>query len=434
MLDSLVSSDEMATAFPIEAFDVFRERMLIDREIIKKMKKTRGTEAFPATRKERRAHQAKARKDMIKWLGHEILRRVYTPSPMRERLVFFWGDHFTATGKRGILRRATSPYIEEAIRPNIAGRFEDLLIPAVTHPLMLNYLDQFRSVGPNSQRGVKSKGQLGLNENLAREILELHTLGVNGAYTQIDVRQLAELLTGLSYTANDGLVFRYKRAEPGAETVLGKTYGDNGRQTMDPIRAVLRDLANHPTTARHVSSKLAVHFISDTPAPDLVDQMTEAYLRTDGNLMSVYAAMLDHPTAWSTTFRNAKLPLDFVSSSCRALVVAPGIIQDMRRKDMRRIFFTPMANMGHIWQQPTGPDGLAEADTNWITPQGLAARIEWAMNIPQRLKPELPDPRVFVTEALGSFADSTVRFAAGAAENKTEAIGLVLSSPAFQYR
>ncbi|MEP4978185.1 DUF1800 domain-containing protein [Ascidiaceihabitans sp.] len=436
MLQGLQSADAMAQTFPIESFDTFREtRMKAVAAQRKILKENRGSDIGKAARKQRNVLNRIARTDKGRWLGQNLLRRSYTEQGFFERLAFFWGDHFSAQGKQGLIRRATSPYIEDAIRPNMTGQFADLLKAAVLHPLMLTYLDQHRSVGPNSAFSMRKTAQgkaAGLNENLAREVLELHTLGVNGPYTQTDVTQLAELFTGLTFQVNVGFKFRKDMVEPGAETVLGKTYGD--QMNRAPVLAVLDDLAVHPATASHVAWKLAMHFVSDTPDPALIDHVAAAFQATDGNLMAVYTALLDHPAAWQTDKMNFKFPVDFVGSACRALAIPPAPIQAFDEKGMQNAISTPMTMMGQNWQLPIGPDGWPEEDSEWITPQGLSGRVRWAMAVPQVLQPALPDPREFVDAALGSFAPDAVRFAASAAESKTEAIGLVLASPAFQRR
>jgi len=328
---------------------------------------------------------------------------------------------------------ATVPYVEEAIRPRINGSFADLLIAATLHPLMLHFLDQAGSVGQDSRAAKRSKKLKGLNENLAREVLELHTLGVDGPYSQTDVRQLAKLFTGLSYSRELKFRFRPGYAEPGAETVLGRTYGGDPA-TLEPVRRALRDLATHPATARHIASKLAVHFVSDTPDPALVQHIEGRFIDTGGDLMAVCGALLEHPSAWKPTLSNVKPPTDFIASACRALAPATDQIEALNAVTIRRLFLNPLTLMGQIWNRPNGPDGWAEEDTAWVTPQGISARLHWALNVPQKLRPTLPDPRDFVVNALGSFAPQPVQFAAKAAESKSDAIGLILAAPAFQRR
>lgn len=432
MLDGVLGPDLMQTAFPIEPFSTFLERFAAQQAQSRILRKHRGTETGEAARAARRQIHLQARSDAARWTGRALMRMARTPAPFRERLVAFWADHFTAHGRGGVLRDATGPYVEDAIRPNIAGRFADLLQAAVMHPLMLHYLDQVQSVGPNSPLAQRRKAALGLNENLAREVLELHTLGVDGPYTQGDVRELAALFTGMSVDAQKGFVFRKARAEPGAETVLGVTY--EARPGVQNIREVLEDLSVHPATAEHLARKLAVHFVSDTPNAELIAHMAARYLAADGDLMALYAGLLEHPSSWEAELRNVKPPIDFMASAFRALDVPDQVIQDAKVKDIRSGILRPLARMGQAWQKPPGPDGWEERDGHWMTPQGLAERTLWAMRAPIRLRPNLPDPRLFVETALGGYADKRVRFAASAAESRVEAIGLVLLSPAFQRR
>lgn len=432
MLAGLSAPDAMAARFPIEDYPSFRSRM-VEREAQSLVRKQNpGTPTADRAKKAIRLLNRAAREDHLRWMAHHVLRRVHSKTAFRERLAFFWGDHFTATGKRGLIRRATSPYMQSAVRPHLAGRFADLLVAAVTHPVMLDYLDQTRSVGPASPAGLKRPDKRGMNENLAREILELHTLGVGGPYTQGDVRELAELLTGLTHSAENGRKFRKGWAEPGAETVLNKAYGGTPNPHFRDIEAALRDLAAHPATARHMAGKIAVHFVSDTPDPALVDALETAWLASDGNLMAVYEALLRHPAAWIRARVNVKPPFDFVASACRALAVPEAGLAGLSEADLRIRLHTPLRLMGHVWQKPDGPDGLPEADSAWITPQGVAARLQWAVTVPGLLLGALPDPRIFVETALGPDVPDAVRFAARAAETRSDGVGLVLASPAFQ--
>ncbi|PYG26413.1 DUF1800 domain-containing protein [Pelagimonas varians] len=431
MLDGLVGADKMSEWFRIPSFQEFSKR-LVRAQALKKQRRMQSDGAdSEELRKQIRLLNKAARQDHFDWLGSHILRRTYSETPFRERLEGFWADHFTAAGKGGLLRRAVSPFVQSAIRPNMAGAFEDLLIAAVTHPLVVHYLDQVGSTGPNSIRATNKPGKFGLNENLAREILELHTLGVAGPYTQTDVRELAELLTGLTSQASKGRQFKTNMAEPGSETVLGKSYSGS-RPDFGDIEEVLRDLARHPATARHMAGKLAVHFVSDTPDPALVDALERTWRDSDGNLSEVYGALLKHPAAWWTDTHNVKKPFEYISSAARALAIPPKTIQRFQEKEMRQRISEPLRLMGHIWQKPSGPDGLEEADGEWLTPQGVAARLQWAVIVPQLLMPRLPDPREFVDIALGGRASEAVRFAASAAESRAEGVGLVLISPAFQ--
>ncbi|EET46848.1 DUF1800 family protein [Thalassobium sp. R2A62] len=360
-----------------------------------------------------------------------VQRGVSTSDGLRERLVRFWADHFTAQSDRAVTRHLVAAYVEEAIRPHVMGRFSDMLRAVVTHPVMVLYLDQEQSMGPNSRQAAQR--DRGLNENLAREVLELHTLGVGGPYSQDDVRQLAELMTGLSYTPQDGFKFRFRFAEPGEEIVLGRSYG-GGAPQLDDILAAMDDLAAHPATAKHLARKLAVHFVSDTPEPALVSAVEQALVQTGGNLGAAVEALLTHDDAWLIDLEKVKQPFDFMLSSLRGLGVSPASVGAADDRTVRRLAERPLRVMGQPWEQPPGPDGWAEDAAAWITPQGMAGRITWAMQAPKAFVDPLPDPRDFVHTALGPYATQDIEFAANAAESVTEGIGLILSSPAFQRR
>ncbi|GHF40836.1 DUF1800 domain-containing protein [Seohaeicola zhoushanensis] len=432
MLQGLQGPDEMAQRFAIDSYADYETWLTATRHLRKgedpqdKRDKMQALEAFKKARRD----QALA---SLGWAMQAQLRWTWTGTGFRERLVSFWADHFTAMGKNVLMRTGVAPYVETSIRPHVAASFPDLVIAAVTSPLMLHYLDQVTSVGPNSRAARRREALGGLNENLAREVMELHTLGVGGPYTQDDVRQLAELFTGLSVNKQSGFAFRPAYAEPGAETILGRRYGGDPAR-LDSVHAALRDLALHPATAEHISRKLAVHFVSDTPDPDLVSAMTARFLDTGGDLVKVYSVLLGHPAAWAEPLRNVKPPQHFVGSAWRALAVTPERVAAMRPREIRQGFDRPLATMGQPWLTPNGPDGFPEQDEAWVTPQGVAARLLWAVNVPQTLRPQLPDPRAFVDQALGRFATDAVRFAAAAAESQAEAVGLVLASPAFQRR
>ncbi|MFT6649587.1 DUF1800 domain-containing protein [Pseudophaeobacter arcticus] len=433
MLARLQGPDRAADHFPIAKTD---EILALVRVFAKLRKLNRSKRTTPEAKLAEKAFKRFRREYLQQrdlWFRQLLLRHVTTQDGFRERLTLFWADHFTAKGKNRAMRPLAYGYVESAIRPNITGRFEDLLIAALTNPLMLHYLDQFRSRGENSALSRRQGGRGGLNENLAREVLELHTLGVDGPYGQKDVRQLAELFTGLSYGVEKGFVFDQRMAEPGAETVLGRVYG-GAEPALAPVLQVLRDLARHPATAAHIAQKLAVHFTQDQPDPDLVADLTSAYRDSGGDLLEVYTALLSHATSWQPELRNVKPPFDFLASACRGLGVAPALLAGWEPKQIRRGFIAPLKLMGQDWQSPVGPDGWAEADAAWITPQGLSARLRWAMAAPQRLVEPLPDPLGFAQQCLGARANPGVQFVASAAETRGEALGLVLCSPAFQRR
>ncbi|MFK7837694.1 MAG: DUF1800 family protein [Sulfitobacter sp.] len=432
MLQGLAGPDDAVETFPIPPFEHLQDALVLRRRFAGYARERGDTPEGKEAHEKSRKVVRQIRDERDQWFIHMLLRQTRAPNAFRERLVAFWADHLTAAGTQDLLRAGGPIYVDEAIRPHIAGNFADLLTAAITHPLMLHYLDQNLSAGPGSRAAKRRRRPLGLNENLARELLELHTLGVDGPYNQTDVRELAELLTGMSATRNYSFKFRNRMVEPGTETVLGKTYGP--RAGMDPIRAVLRDLAVHPVTARHLATKLAVHFISDTPPAEVIAAIEQAYLRTDGDLMACYAALLEHPDAWSPEARNIRPPMEFMAACLRSLNLPAATLQALEKKDILQIFFDPLELMGQNWARPAGPDGLAEEDDAWITPQGISARMEWTMQVPARLMENLPDPRAFVRTALGENIPPAVAVAAAAAESRAVAIGLILSSPAFQRR
>lgn len=366
------------------------------------------------------------------FLRLQIARGLESPDGLRERLVRFWADHFSALPRLRDQRAILVSRIDHAIRPHVAGRFADMLVAVELHPGLLIGLDQVASVGPTSRAGQR-KGQ-GLNENLAREMIELHTMGVGAGYSQADVRQLAELLTGLDVTLEEGMIFAPGKAEPGAETVLGQTYGAEG---LEPIRTVMADLARRPETARHLSRKLAVHFLSDAPDEGLVARMAEAYLAADTALLPVIRVLLEDPAAWQPPLQKARQPFDFMVAALRGLGIDGATVLRMGNKPFRRMIREPMQLMGQDWESPRGPDGWPEAASAWITPQGLAARITWAMEVPGRLVAAggMPDPAAFAGRVLGEMAgQGDLATWAARSESPREGVGLVLASPAFNRR
>jgi len=353
-------------------------------------------------------------------------------SPLRERLTWFWADHFTAAPTNLVTRAAATAYVDEAIRPHVAGRFADMLKAVTRHPMMLVYLDQAASVGPDSR--VARRTGRGLNENLARELLELHTLGVEGGYSQADVRQAAELLTGLSVHPERGFIFRPNAAQPGAETVLGQSYGSGQRGRLEDIDRFLEDLAAKPQTARHIASKLATHFVADDPPAALVSGLEATFRDSDGDLAAVTEALVTHPDSTKPPLRKVKTPMDYIASTLVAFGITGAEMRDLSARQLRRLIVRPMTAMAQPFMRPPGPDGWPEAAAHWITPQGLATRISWATAVAARLQDRVDDPRTFLDETLGVHAGADVRFAVSAAETRAEGIALVLASAEFNRR
>jgi uncharacterized protein (DUF1800 family) len=387
---------------------------------------------YRAARKAKDEAQAKVVRRQADALALEaakatFARAIGSDDPYRERLVAFWADHFTTAARNRIEAPLPAILIDDAIRPHVTGHFADMLVAVMTHPVMLIYLNQEASFGPSSPKGKRQKK--GLNENLARELLELHTVGVGAGYAQSDVRELAELLTGLTVSPEEGFVFDKNRAEPGAETVLGLRYDGKG---MAPILQALGDLAARPETAAHLARKLAVHFVADDPDPALVAALDATFRDTAGDLKAVSRALVAHPAA--LTGKKARQPFDFLVAALRALGVDPPTVLKADPRRFRQLIIDPLEAMGQPLHQAPGPDGWPEREADWITPQGLAARIDWAMQAPERLVRPLPDPRVLLRTALGDGAGEALVWAVSAAESARDGVGLVLASPDFNRR
>lgn len=355
------------------------------------------------------------------------------PVGFGERLVQFWSNHFTI--RTGGLRNVAiaQAHVEDGIRPHINGSFAALLRSAITHPAMVIYLNQNRSIGPRSVMAVRNPGRGGLNENLGRELLELHTLGVDAAYGQDDVRQAALLLTGLTLDVTSDIGFDRKRAEPGPLTVLGRSYRER-KSSLDDIFALLDDLAVHPATATHIARKLAVHFASDNPNPQLVADLAAVWQDTGGDLPSVYAVLVSHPALAASFRQKVRQPFEYVATSLRALGLSREAILAVDPKRLRRFLHVALRNMGQSPGEAPGPDGWPEDAAAWVQPQLLAERIDWAMTAPDKLLATMPDPRELLRTALGDTASEELVWATPKAESVREGVGLILASAELNRR
>jgi uncharacterized protein (DUF1800 family) len=346
-----------------------------------------------------------------------------TEAPLLERLTRFWSNHFTVSCIRPVIRGFAGAFEREAIRPHVTGRFVDLLLAAERHPAMLFYLDQVISIGPNSQAG-KRLGR-GLNENLGREMLELHTLGVDGGYTQADVEALARILTGWSIArlnAPDPGIFHFypQIHEPGPKTLLGKTYREDG---LAEGEAALRDLARHPATARHIATKLARHFIADNPPPDSVLRIAAVFRETDGDLKRVTAAVVREEAAWKTPLSKLRTPDDLLVSACRVsgfTPPAPMLVNSLHVLDQQP-FFAP------------SPAGWPDLAGEWIGPESVLHRIEWCQLYSARV-PDPPDPESLADSVFGEMLPDETGQAIRRAASRREGLALLLAAPQFQRR
>ncbi|HWE07337.1 MAG TPA: DUF1800 domain-containing protein, partial [Rhizomicrobium sp.] len=254
-----------------------------------------------------------------------------TDRPFAERLVRFWSNHFTISDKKKKVLLFAGDFEREAIRPNINGTFEDMLFAVVLHPAMQIYLDNWRSIGPDSSAG-KDRGK-GLNENLGRELMELYTLGVDGGYTQADVIAMAKLLTGFGVYAGhaNGFGFFPERHEPGPITLRGKTYPAG----WDGSVAAIKDLAHDPATARNIARKLAAHFISDNPPKESVARLEKAFNDSHGNLHAIAQAIVDDPAAWNAEQKKMRTPVEYVTAAMRLCGWSQARDMDHERRKLR---------------------------------------------------------------------------------------------------
>ena len=362
---------------------------------------------------------------------------ISTDTPFFERLVHFWSNHFAISADKQPLPAIAGLFENEAIRPHVTGRFADLLLAAEQHPAMILYLDNQRSIGPDSKLAKRAnrrqnRQEFGLNENLAREILELHTLGVDGGYSQQDVTTFAKVITGWSIGgANergrfaDGepgrFEFRENIHEPGGQTLLGKHYAAAGIKQGE---AVLRDLAVHPSTARFLATKLARHFVADAPPEALVQRLTDAHLDSDGDLSVVYEALISAEESWLTINAKYKSPHDFVISTLRAFDHVP---------DRPQFIVAALDLMGQTPYRPGSPEGWPDTALQWGGADALYKRIEWANTVARRVGSRV-NPIELGQAVLGPAFGAETRKAVARAESFSQGMTLLLASPDFQRR
>lgn len=344
-----------------------------------------------------------------------------------ERLVGFWSNHFCISAGKGELARIWAGAFErEAIRPYVLGRFADMLRAVEQHPAMLFFLDNQQSIGPQSPAGVKR--HRGLNENLAREIMELHTLGVGGGYTQEDVTALARILTGWTFAGRDGrlappgsFAFNVNAHEPGPQRLLGRTYDDTG---VAQGEAALADIAHHPSTAKFIATKFARHFVADDPPPALVARLEQSFRRSGGDLKALALALIDSDEAWRMVLAKMRTPYDFLVAAGRLLGRVP---EDPQR------YLGPLAVLGQPLWTPAGPNGFPDANAAWAAPENVKLRLDIASQIASRVG-DAVDPLALLDTAAGDAASAETRQAVARAETRQQAVALLLMSPEFQRR
>jgi len=367
--------------------------------------------------------------------------------PVHERLVHFWSNHFTVSTAKPVAVALPPSFEKDAIRPHVGGRFADMLMASTKHPGMIVYLDNWLSIGPNSQiaRGPRQPRPFlggpratGLNENLAREILELHTLGVNGGYAQRDVQALAAIITGWTYERprlrelvresggerNGAQLFEFDAAahEPGPQTLLGRTYAQSG---VDQGEAALNDLARHPSTARFIATKLCRHYIADDPPSAAVARVELAFRGSDGDLRATMEALVDSPEAWEESRRKFKRPEEYAISLLRTANV---------RALPNANAVGALTQMGQRPYAAPGPDGWSDIAASWLTADLVWKRIEFAQAYADRVGRADVDPVQLGDASLGALMSDETRTAVRRAESATQGLALLFAAPEMQWR
>lgn len=375
------------------------------------LREDRETKPPPGQSRSRRLLEAQA--------AAQMANAVTTPAPFRERLVWFWTNHFTVSLRRGQCAAVAAAFVQEAIRPHVTGRFSDMLLAVMRHPAMLLYLDNVSSVGPDSLAGQRL--HRGLNENLARECLELHTVTPLAGYTQNDVTAFAKILTGWSNDLRaDPPGFRYRpfTHEPGVLTVLGQQFPPDEAGGV----AALAFLGNHPATHRFLATKLAYHFVADDPPAGDV-RAIEAVLRdSNGDLGAAAATLVVLDDVWrpATKFRT---PMEFMIASVRALGVPPEQMPTM---------VGILSGLGQPIWAPPAPNGWPDRAADWAAPEAMLRRIDWASGFAGRIGDR--DVTAIADNALGPLLRQQTRDAIRRAGSRREAMTLLLTSPEFQRR
>ena len=350
----------------------------------------------------------------------ELGNALTTPAPFRERLVWFWSNHFTVSVRGGIAAAACA-FVEEAIRPHVTGRFEDMLVAVMRHPAMLRYLNNAGSVGPDSPAG--KGGKRGLNENLARECLELHTVSPAAGYTQADVTSFAKILTGWSIDLRDaspGFRFRPAAHEPGAHVVMGQSFPEGEEGGM----AALHVLAGHPATHRFLAGKLVRHFVADEPSPDAVRRIEGVLRDTHGDLGAAAAALITLDAAWQPAAK-LRTPQDFVIATLRAL----DLPQEQRETvNLQGV----LAGLGQPYQGAPQPNGWPDRAGDWAAPEAMMRRIDWAYSVSGRIGTR--DVADLAALNLGPLLHDDTLQAVRRAGSRREAMTLLLTAPEFQRR
>lgn len=360
-----------------------------------------------------------------------------TTTPFVERLVHFWSNHFAISAEKPPVIAMAGNFEFEAIRPHVLGKFGDMMRAVERHPAMLTFLDQAQSIGPGSPAGKRAAGNgrtRGLNENLAREIMELHTLGVRTGYGQGDVTEFARALTGwtvggigrgparrLGKDEPGAFTFARQFHEPGARTIIGRSFDQEGEAQA---QAVLDMLAVHPATAKHIATKLARHFVSDDPPRPLVAKLERAFLQSGGDLPTVYRALVEAPEAWAEAPAKFKTPWEWAVSAGRAVGAETFPAANVLG------FVTQLGQP--IWR-PGSPAGFDDIAASWAGPDAVMRRVEAAERFAGRARGE-QDARAMAASLFGDGLSEGTASAIARAESPAQGVALLLVSPEFMRR
>jgi uncharacterized protein (DUF1800 family) len=377
-----------------------------------------------------------------------LAQRAGSDRPFVERLVAFWSNHLcVSAGAKFQVAPLAGAYEREVIRPHVLGKFEEMVLESARHPAMLFYLDNFQSIGPNSPAAQRAQRQRGLNENYARELLELHTLGVNGGYTQADVLQLARLLTGWTISglapqggnltaqqrrrlrragvrSGDGdldFVFQPILHEPGEKTILGRKYGEG----EDDGERAIRSFCRHPSTAAFIATKLVTHFVADDPPATAVASIAKVFRDTEGDLKKVSEALVELPDAWSESSKKFRTPQDWLIATLRAFDI----------RDVNDQTIGALRQLRHPLWAPASPKGFGDLTREWADPDSLLNRAELARTIARRAGPQAGAAAPRLLDVMDVPANDPVRTMLNDSSiDARERIALAIAGPAFQWR
>lgn len=336
-------------------------------------------------------------------------------SPLLARMSEFWFNHFNVFVGKGVVRPYVGHYVVHAIRPHALGRFEDLLLASAKHPAMLFYLDQAQSVAEGTM-GPLGQSR-GLNENYARELLELHTLGAQGGYGQNDVRHLARILTGWTVDPNDASGFRFvpRLHDQGNKVLLGREFRFwNGQKEGEEA---IRMLARHPSTAKRIALRMAEFFVADQPPPALVERLAGVFLASQGDIRQTMTALVQSSEFWDENHRLFKTPLDYACGTLAAL----GGVREPRDIQVTLGFLNNTGQPMHGWRTP---DGYKTDSATWLAPEALTRRADLALTLGRGA----PEPSFLRQHMQAARWERIQREAPGMRT------GLILASPEFMYK